>query len=174
MLAPLASAVVRGLLRLGGRLSGRESASFARLRSKAGEVRTACIAKPVGTGNVAALEYCSLGVRETIPVEATSCAKSPSPLPLPRSQGGYFEPSVDPSTNRLMKTDAEYKALSALAARLDATAGQKIGVVYLFSELQPCASCVSVVAQFEERFPMVSVVIDFDHPFPKDPSERAP
>lgn len=174
MLAPLASAVVRGVLRLGGRFSGRQSASFARLRSKAGEVRADYIGKPVGRGNVAALEYCSLGFQETIQVEATSRGKSPSPLPLPRSQGGYFEPSIDPSTNRPMNTDAEYKALSELAARLDATAGPKVGVVYLFSELQPCASCRSVIAQFVERFPMVSVVIEFDHPFPKDPSERTP
>lgn len=174
MLAPLASAVVGSLLRLGGRLSGRQSASFARLRWKAGEVRTASIKKPVGKGNVAALEYCSIDLQTTIQIEATSRAKSPSPLPLPRSRGGYFEPSIDPDTNRPMETDAEYKALSALAARLDETAGLKMGVVYLFSELQPCASCASVIAQFEERYPMVSVVIEFDHPFPKDSSERAP
>jgi hypothetical protein len=159
-MAPLASAV--------------QSASFARLRAKASEVRAAYIGKPVGKGNVAALEYCSPGFQEAIQVEATSRAKSPSPLPRPRSQGGYFEPLIDPSTNRPMDTDAEYKALSELAARLDATAGPKMGVVYLFSELQPCASCRRVIAQFEERFPKVSVVIEFDHPFPKDPSERAP
>lgn len=174
MLAPLASAVLRSALRLGGRLSGRQSASFARLRSKASEVRAAYIARPVGKGNVAALEYRSFGFQTTIQVGATSRAKSPSPLPLPRSQGGYFEPSLDPDTGRPMDTDAEYKALSELAAQLDAAVGQKIGVVYLFSELQPCASCRSVIAQFKERFPMVSVVIEFDHPFPKDASETAP
>lgn len=66
-----------------------------------------------------------------------------------------------------MDTDAEYKALSALARRIDAmTAWQKMGVVYLFTERQPCASCASVIAQFEERFPMVSVVVEFDYPFP--------
>lgn len=162
-----ASAFVRRVLRLGGRLSGRERASFVRLRAKAGDVRMAYIAKPVGKGNVAALEYVSLVQQEPIPVEATSRAKSPSPLPRPRSRGGYFEPATDPSTNRPMDTDAEYKALSALALQLDAAAmWQKMGVVYLFTERQPCASCASVIAQFEERFPLVSIVVEFDHPFP--------
>ncbi|XXX78210.1 deaminase domain-containing protein [Sorangium sp. So ce134] len=170
----LAFAFVRRVLRLGGRLSGRERASFARLRAKARDVRTAYLAaKPVGKGNVAALEYVSLvhskrrSQQEPIQVEATSRAKSPAPLPRPRSQGGYFEPAIDPSTKRSMDTDAEYKALSELALRLDATAPRhKVGVVYLFTERQPCASCTSVIAQFEERFPLVTIVVAFDHPFP--------
>lgn len=161
-----ASAFIRRAVRFGGRLRGRERAAFVRVRAKAGEVRKECIARAVLKGNVAALEYVSLVLGERIAVEATSRAKSPSPLPPPRSQGGYFDPSIDPSTNRLMDTDAEYKALSELARLLDATAGRKIGVVYLFTEREPCASCASVIAQFEERFPMVSVVVDFDHPFP--------
>ncbi|WP_437835659.1 deaminase domain-containing protein [Sorangium sp. So ce1153] len=165
----LASAFIRRALRFGGHLSGRERASFARLRTRADDVRTAYLAKPVGKGNVAALEYVSLVhvQREPIRVEATSRHKSPSPLPRPRSQGGYFEPAIDPSTKRPMNTDAEYKALSELARRLDGSATwQKMGVVYLFTELQPCASCASVIAQFEERFPLVTIVIAFDHPFP--------
>ena len=173
MLTLLASTVVRPLLRLGGRLSGRQRASFAHLRPKAGEVRAKSIGKEVGKGNVAVLEYCSLDCQMPISVEATSRGKSPAPKPQPRSQGGYFEPSIDPSTNRLMDTDAEYKALSALAAKLDATARQKFGVVYLFTELQPCRSCASVIVQFEERFPWVVVVLQFDAPFPKDLNERS-
>ncbi|AUX21078.1 uncharacterized protein SOCEGT47_015560 [Sorangium cellulosum] len=162
-----ASAFVRRVLRFGGRLSGRERASFTRLRARAGDVRTTYLARPVGKGNVATLEYVSLVQQEPIRVEATSRAKSPSPLPRSRSQGGYFEPAIDPSTKRPMDTDAEYKALSALAQRLDATATwQTMGVVYLFTERQPCASCASVIAQFEERFPLVSIVVAFDHPFP--------
>lgn len=162
-----ASAFVRRVLRFGGRLSGGERESFVCLRAKAGEVRTAYIAKPVLKGNVAALEYVSLALKEPIRIESTSRANSPSPLPPPRSRGGYFEPSIDPSTNRPMDTDAEYKALSELARRLDATAAwQRMGVVYLFTERQPCVSCVSVFAQFEERFPLVSVVVEFDYPFP--------
>ncbi|WP_272827546.1 hypothetical protein [Sorangium sp. Soce836] len=91
-----ASAFVRGVLRLGGRLSGLEHASFVGLRAKAGDVRTVCIGKPVRKGNVAALKYISLAPKKPIEVEATSRAKSPSPLPLPRSQGGFFEPAIDP------------------------------------------------------------------------------
>lgn len=106
MLTLLASTVVRPLLRLGGRLSGRQRASFAHLRPKAGEVRAKSIGKEVGKGNVAVLEYCSLDCQMPISVEATSRGKSPAPKPQPRSQGGYFEPSIDPSTNRLMDTDA--------------------------------------------------------------------
>ncbi|AUX28134.1 uncharacterized protein SOCE836_002020 [Sorangium cellulosum] len=66
-----------------------------------------------------------------------------------------------------MDTDAEYKALSELARQLDAVPMlQRVGVVYLFTELQPCASCGSVIAQFQERFPLVSIIVQFDHPFP--------
>jgi hypothetical protein len=164
-----ASAFVRLVLRRGGRLFGRERASFLRLRSKAQEVRNEYVAKPFPRNNVAALEYVSLVRQEPISVEATSHFKSPSPLPLPRSNGGYFEPSFDlhlPEP-RLMDTDSEYKALSELARRLDETGTrQKIGVVYLFTERKPCASCQRVIAQFEERFPLVSVVVEFDHPYP--------
>lgn len=168
-----AYAFIRRVLRFVGRLSGREGASFVRLRVKASEVRAAYIAKPISKGkvkgNVAALEYVSFVLREPIRVQATSRAKSPSPLPLRRSEGGYFEPAIDSSTQRLMGTDAEYKALSELARKLDATAAwQKMGVVYLFTELQPCTSCASVLAQFEERFPLVSIVVKFDHPFPHE------
>lgn len=84
-----ASAFIRHVLRLGGRLSGGEHASFVRLRAKAGEVRMAYIARPALKGHVAALEYVSLVLQEPIRVEATSRANSPSPLPPPRSQGGY-------------------------------------------------------------------------------------
>ena len=48
MLVGLASAITGRVLRLGGRLSGRERASFVRLRARAGEVRAMCIAKHVG------------------------------------------------------------------------------------------------------------------------------
>ncbi len=162
-----ASAFIRRVLRFEGRLSGRERASFIRLRAKAGEIRAAYIGKPVRKGNVAALEYVSLALNEPIPAQATSRAHSPSPLPPPRSKGGYFEPSIDPSTNRPMDTDAEYKVLSELARQLDATAPwQRVGVVYLFTERQPCASCADVIAQFEELFPLVRVVVEFDYPFP--------
>jgi filamentous hemagglutinin len=152
-------------------LSDREREPFARLRVKATEIRRQYIAnKKISSGNVAVLEYVSPGLEEPITVEATSRAKSPSPKPLPRSMGGYFEPSTDPSCDRdtPMDTDAEYKALSELARRIDAMASsQRTGVVYLFTERQPCASCASVLAQFEERFPLVSIVVEFDYPFPQ-------
>jgi The BURPS668_1122 family of deaminases len=165
----LSSTFVRLLLRCGGRLSGRERASFLRLRAKAQEVRNQYIAKPFPRNNVAVLECVSLGLQQTISVEATSHFKSPSPLPLPRSKGGYFEPSFDlhlPEP-RLMDTDSEYKALSELARRLDETGTrQKIGVVYLFTERKPCGSCQRVIDQFKERFPLLYFVVKFDHPYP--------
>jgi hypothetical protein len=167
MLAPIASVAVRDVSRFCGRLTGRERASFARLRAKAAEVRAEYIGKPVRKGNVAVLEHFSLALQVSIEVAATSRDKSPTPLPRPRLQGGYFEPSFDPSTGRLMNTDAEYKALTDLARRLDEMpAWQRVGVVYLFSERQPCSSCTDVIAQFKERFPMVCIVVEFDHPFP--------
>jgi len=148
-------------------LSDREREPFARLRVKATEIRAEYIKKPIRSGNVAVLEYVSPALKEPITVGATSRFKSPSPKPSPRSEGGYFEPSIDPNTERLMDTDAEYKALSELARQLDAmAASQKMGVVHLFTERQPCVSCARVFAQFEERFPQVTIVLDFDHPFP--------
>jgi hypothetical protein len=164
-----ASTFVRFILRCGERLSGRERASFLRLRVKAQEVRNEYVRKPFPRNNVAVLEYVSLVRQQPISVEATSHFNSPSPLPRPRSKGGYFEPSFDLhlAEPRLMDTDSEYKALSELARRLDEIGTrQKIGVVYLFTEREPCGSCRRVIDQFEERFSMVSVVVKFDHPYP--------
>lgn len=54
-----------------------------------------------------------------IGVGAISREKSPYPIPLAKSKGGQFEPIVDSYSKRLMDTDAEYKALSAIADTLD-------------------------------------------------------
>jgi filamentous hemagglutinin len=169
MLAGFAAAARRRLLcafrrlaRATGRFSGRERATFVRLRAKADEVRAAYIRKPRWSGNVAALEYASLASKQPIQVEATSREASPAPLPVPRSEGGYFEPSVDAPTGWLRATDSEYKALSELARRLDEGGWPKVGVVYLFTEREPCSSCAGVIAQFEERFPLVVVVVESD------------
>ena len=106
-------------------------------------------------------------------IDATSKAKGSAPLPLPRSAGGFFEPSNDPVWDRPMDTDAEYKALSELARRLSLVDGDRsIGVVYLFSELQPCLSCTGVFEQFAEMFPFVVLILAFDHPYPFPRGER--
>jgi hypothetical protein len=111
---------------------------------------------------------------------ATSRGKGKSPIPdkpMPRSEGGQFEPLVDSYTGRLMDTDAEYKVLSAIADnldRLDEDPAKINGNLNLYSELQPCQSCESVVEQFKEKFPQIDVEIYYDLTFPdKQPINRS-
>jgi hypothetical protein len=162
---PRAVALVRVLCRVGGRVICNEDARIGRLRQRAAEVRSVYVRKPWPKANVAALECCPFGARGRL--EATSRENSPSPLPLPRSRGGLFEPSNDPHSDRPMDTDAEYKALSELGTRLLAAKPWcRIGIVYLFTERAPCASCIGVITQFEQMFPLLSVVVRFDHAYP--------
>lgn len=148
---------------------------FERLRSVARQARIDYLNnKPAGKGNVAVLEYRSYFGKESHLIDATSRAKGSAPLPLRRSAGGHFEPSVDPVSGRVMDTDAEYKAISELARRLScAVAERSIGAAYLFTEMQPCHSCANVFEQFQEAFPFVNLAIEFDYryPFSQDTSE---
>lgn len=148
-------------------------AAFTRLRGVAHRVRAVHLNnKPIGKNNVAVLEYRSMFGATSGPIDATSKAKGSAPLPRPRSEGGWFEPSKDPVQDRLMDTDAEYKALSELARRLAMADGARsIGVVHLFTELQPCQSCKGVFEQFREMFPFVVLVVEFDVPYPPPPGQ---
>ncbi|QUS61718.1 hypothetical protein IQE94_06530 [Synechocystis sp. PCC 7339] len=98
---------------------------------------------------------------------ATSRAMSPAPKPIPRSQGGIFEPSMDSHSDRIMDTDAEYKVLSAIADVLETHYNQDIqGKLYLYTERQSCESCQQVLQQFNQKFPNIEVEIEWSYPYP--------
>lgn len=99
---------------------------------------------------------------------ATSRAKSPTPIPIPKSQGGQFEPTVDSYSGRLMDTDAEYKALSAIAETLEDFYNCEIqGKLYLYTERSPCESCLSVLEQFRDKFLNIEIAgVFWDEPYP--------
>ncbi|WP_422661899.1 deaminase domain-containing protein [Pannus brasiliensis] len=67
-----------------------------------------------------------------------------------------------------MDTDAEYKVLDEIANILDRFYDRTIveGQLYLYTELQPCESCQSVIKQFEEKFPNVKIIVFWDYPYP--------
>jgi len=148
-------------------LAGQQ-AGFVQLRSIAQQVRADALDnKAVGKGNVAVLLYRSLFGRYCHVIDATSRARGTAPLPQPRSSGGFFQPSIDPVSGRVMDTDAEYKSISELARVLSLEdAERSAGVVYLFTELEPCRSCAGVFQQFREAFPFIVLVVKFDHPYP--------
>jgi hypothetical protein len=143
----------------------KQSSVWSRLRASAADTRDKWLKKPKGKSNVATLEFWAPCSESPLTLEATSTAKSPLQRPRPRSQGGFFEPSIDFATNRLMDTDAEYKLLSRLAELLSQTEAR--GTVYLYTELQPCQSCDALIGQFMDRFPLVTVIIGFDIAFPR-------
>lgn len=100
-------------------------------------------------------------------IGATSRAKSPVSIPKAKSQGGQCEPIIDSYSNRLMDTDAEYKALSAIADTLDMSSDSLVEVVlYLYTERKPCESCQGVVKQFKEKYPNIKIKIFWDYPYP--------
>jgi hypothetical protein len=142
------------------------------LREDAAQIRAIYLKKPIGSSNVAVAEV-------HIPENAIFCVggtskggkKSPIPRPQPKSQGGKFEPIIDPRTNRLMDTDAEYKVLSAIADTLDMFYDLQLeGHLYLYTELQPCESCNYVLRQFKEKFPNIRVEVFWDYPYPSESS----
>ncbi|BBD53632.1 deaminase domain-containing protein [Planktothrix agardhii] len=66
-----------------------------------------------------------------------------------------------------MNTDAEYKVLSIIAETLEMLFDLKIsGNLYLYTELQPCESCKSIINQFEDKFPNITVQLFWELPYP--------
>jgi hypothetical protein len=70
------------------------------------------------------------------------------------AENRIFHPSADPNLWR--PTDSEYKILEAIGARISPGA---TGQVVIYTERPPCDACLSVVEQFEARFPGVHVVV---------------
>ena len=140
------------------------------LRSDANIIREEYINKPFPKGNVAIIEvHLSNGI--TFGTGATSRAKSPTPKPKSKSEGGQFDPIVDSYSGRLMDTDAEYKALSAIADTLDLFSKSEVeGKLHLYTERKPCESCISVLKQFKNKYPMIEIIeVFWDHPYPPSP-----
>jgi filamentous hemagglutinin len=137
-----------------------------RLSQDAVLLRNIYIKKPFPKANVAIIElYLNSGV--AFGVGATSRAKSPSPKPLAQSEGGQFEPTVDSYSGRIMDTDAEYKALSAIADTLESLYNYSVqGKIYLYTERQPCESCLEILDQFKRKFPNLQIEVFWDYPYP--------
>lgn len=140
------------------------------LRTRASLIREVYLQKPIGKSNVALADvYLFNDISFCVGATSRGGRKSPIPQPKPRSEEGYFEPSCDSRTGRVMNTDAEYKVLSAIAETLDVSYDGEIGGnLYLYTELQPCLSCNDVIWQFKEKFPNISVHIFWDIPYPPE------
>jgi hypothetical protein len=66
-----------------------------------------------------------------------------------------------------MDTDAEYKALSAIADTLDMSYDRLVeGLLYLYTERKPCESCQGVLKQFQEKYPNIRIEIFWDYSYP--------
>ncbi len=145
---------------------GRKHLIHDYLRSDANIIREKYLKKPFPKGNVAILEI-HLTNNISFCVGATSRAKSPTMKPKSKSERGQFEPIIDSYSNRIMDTDAEYKALSAIADTLDLLAEDKLrGKLYLYSERKPCESCNYVLQQFKNKYPNIEIAgIFWDYPY---------
>lgn len=136
------------------------------LKEDASLIRRIYLSRDFPAGNVAIAEFHCADSR-CFGMGATSRAKSPAPKPVPRSQGGIFEPSIDPYSDRLMDTDAEYKLLSAIATVLEQHYHQSAqGQLYLYTERKPCQSCEQVLQQFKQKFPNIEVTLEWSYPYP--------
>lgn len=139
----------------------------AELRSDAQLIRQKYLNKPVPKGNVAVIEV-HLANGTSFGTGATSRLKSPVPKPKSKSMGGQFEPIIDSHSGRTMDTDAEYKALSAIANTLEIFYDREVeGYLYLYTERQPCESCNGVIEQFQAKFPNIKISgVFWDYPYP--------
>ncbi|MEB3228390.1 MAG: deaminase domain-containing protein [Synechocystis sp.] len=136
------------------------------LKEDAALVRHIYLHRAFPRGNVAVAELHFADGR-CFGMGATSRAKSPAPKPLPRSQGGIFEPSLDFYSERIMDTDAEYKLLSAIAEVLETDSNHGAeGMLYLYTERKPCKSCEQVLQQFSQKFPNIEVRLEWSYPYP--------
>jgi len=142
------------------------------LRDGAALIRTQYLRKPIGKANVALAElHLKSGIAFCAGATSRGGRKSPIPdRPKPKSVGGQFQPITDTRTQRLMDTDAEYKVLSEIADTLEMFYDLQVeGELYLYTEFQPCESCSSILRQFEEKFPSISLHVFWDYPYPPKP-----
>lgn len=152
--------------RSGAELAAQADAlAFARLRGEAGELRRVYLkGKPAGKGNAATAEL-ALDDGTTLRSQATSKTE-PLDRPVPRRDGGLFEPSTDIRAGRVMDTDAEYKVYDELARQLFNRFGdgavEVVGRLRLYTEMSHCMSCTRVKEQFEMMFPNIEVEIAYD------------
>ena len=130
-------------------------------------IREIYLKKPFPKGNIAVIEV-DLANGISFGTGATSRARSPTPKPKSKSEGGQFEPIIDSYSKRIMDTDAEYKALSAIADTLDLLDEDKLtGKLYLYTERKPCESCIYVLQQFKDKYPKIEIAeIFWDYPYP--------
>lgn len=138
------------------------------LQAGAAQIREIYLKKPIGKSNVAIAElYLSEDVVLCAGATSRGGKRSPIPQPQPKLAGGQFEPIIDSYTGRLMDTDAEYKVLSAIAETLEMFYDLEVeGNLYLYTELQPCSSCHSVLQQFAGKFPNITIWVFWDIPYP--------
>lgn len=127
-------------------------------------IREIYIKKPIRKGNVAVAEL-HLQNGTSLGAGATS-RERPISIPPPKSKGGQFEPTIDSRTQQIMDTDAEYKVLSIIAETLEIFFDLTISAnLYLYTELQPCESCNSIINQFKDKFPNITVEIFWELPY---------
>lgn len=130
-------------------------------------IREIYLKKRFPKGNVAVIEV-HLANNISFGTGATSRAKSPTPKPKSKSEGGQFEPIIDSYSNRVMDTDAEYKALSMIADTLDLFDESELrGKLYLYTERKPCESCTYILQQFKHKYPNIEIAtVLWDYPYP--------
>jgi|694.fasta_scaffold133962_4 hypothetical protein len=151
---------------------GDENPIKKRLQESAAQIREKYLKREYPHSNVAIAEI-NLKGDIIFCVGATSKGGKKSPIPQkpePKSKGGQFEPIIDPYSGHLMDTDSEYKVLSEIADTLEKFYDIYVeGIIYLYTERQPCQSCEGVISQFKEKFPNINLGLEqvfWDHRYP--------
>ncbi|NES98984.1 MAG: hypothetical protein F6K62_18435 [Sphaerospermopsis sp. SIO1G2] len=139
------------------------------LQASATQIRAKYLNKQYPSSNVAFAEI-HLQSNIFFCAGATSKGGKKSPIPQrpkPKSEGGQFEPTIDPYTGYLMDTDSEYKVLSEIADTLEKFYNVYVkGNIYLYTERQPCQSCEGVIKQFQDKFTNLNLEVFWDYPYP--------
>jgi len=141
-----------------------------RLKNSATYIRDNILKKPILKDRFPKLPQGNIAVAEVYIGNVIFCTGTPSnkktliPIPLSKSQGGQFEPTLHPRTKRPTDMDAEYKILSAIADHLEMHYDLEVeGYLYLYTERSPCPSCEDVIEQFKQKFKNMNVKVFWDY-----------
>ncbi|MDD1428265.1 hypothetical protein MEO94_28200 [Dolichospermum sp. ST_sed9] len=152
---------------------GDENPIKKRLQESAAQIRAIFLPKkPILTQPFIKVKH-NVAVAEVHIGDVVFCAGTTSnktttiPIPKSKSEGGQFEPQLDPYSKYMMNACSENKVLSTIADTLQLYYDLKVeGCLYLYTELHPCQSCKNIIIQFEEKFPNMKVEVFWDYPYP--------
>lgn len=123
-----------------------------------------CIATVEGMGKMEYIAHSSVGGPEDLTEESWARVRRVMAVDVPEEKRHYEtlcvnrRNAIDGEDCWDRAQDTEFKILEAITARLGNHFGAT-GVVALYTDLPPCASCQRVIEEFQKRYPGLRVTV---------------